>query len=321
MKLTSITRLQVLAVTGVLLGTILAIAIRASFQHRTIRVSPATANATMNGNGPTVAETVARHLNWADQQAAAGLDPQLNPIRDLFKEAKAGTRAFSEDALGFDSKWALITGFVRGNDDHRRYLAERFAARLFAPEDLERVVKYAAQAYLTHLDNVDAMLLVNLKADLANIPSSGFSPGMNASAIEQAMHTAINDAVRAVEADFPWMIGREVVSNVAGDLIAAAGVRLATSAGILSVGASSGAVTVGGGLVLSIIIDYVVSWAWDKIANPCGELSRKLDETLTQLEQVIVNGYGNEPGLYKRLVAYAARRSQARKTAINSVVR
>jgi hypothetical protein len=181
-------------------------------------------------------------------------------------------------------------------------------------------VQYAVQAYLTHLDNVDSMLLVNLKADLEGIPSSSFSAGVDRSVIEQSLNAAIEGAMQAVEADLPGMIGRELVSFVAGEVLGAASVQLATSAGILSVGASSGTVTFGVGLVVGVIVDVIVGWAYDKFADPAGELSRKLDGTLIQLEKVIVEGQGDEPGLNRRLSDYAARRREARNVAVTSVV-
>ena len=321
MNLSTQTRNQFLAAAGVLAGVILAIVIRCSISHhRTSHVSPGAGNPTMTATGPAVAEVVTRHLTWADQQAAAGLDPQLNALREFFTQAKAGSRAFAEDALGFDSKWKFVKGYIVGGDDHRRYLAERFAARVFTAEHLDQAVKYAVQAYLTHLENVDAMLLVNLRTDLANIPSNGFSSGMDPRVIEQSLSRAINEAVRGVEAEFPGAIGREIVSIVAGDIVMVAGTKLATSAGILSAGVSGGWVSAGGTLVLSVIIDFFVSWAYDKFVDPAGELARKLDGTLTQLEQIIIAGYGDEPGLSKRLLNYGARRGEARKAAVHSVV-
>lgn len=318
--LSSKTKTHVLAAIGAAIGIAVAILIRWPSSHSPSH--PAAAGTVpVASPSASVAEVVATHLGWADQQASAGLAPQLSPLRDFFVGAKAGTRAFAEDALGWSSKWKFVKEQVAGGDEHRRFLAERFRVRVFAQEDLEKTLKYAVAAYMTHLDNVDSMLLVKLKADLASIPSSGFSAAADPALIEQSLNRAIHDAVRAVEAEFPGAVGREVVSYVAGELLGMAAGRLATSAGILSVGAYSGMASAGAGIVLSIIIDYVVSWAYEKWADPIGKMSRKLDGTLTQLEQVIIEGHGEEPGLYKRLLNYGARRSQARRTAIHSVVR
>ena len=312
---------NILVPAGVTLGIAVAIVLRWCFDGASpqqqvtgpVSVPPAV-------TGPTVSEIVSKHLAWADQQSSAGLDPQLTPIREFFAEARRGTRPFATEALGFDSKLKFVLGSVTGGDEHRKYLEERFAARVFAQADLEKTVEYCVQAFLTHLDNVDSALLINLRADLENVPPSSFSAGVDPSVIEQSLSVAIYDAVKAVKDDMPGMIGREIVSWIAGDVLAQASVKLATSAGILSVGVGSGTVSFGATVVISIAVDYVVSWAWDKAFDPAGELSRKIDGTLTQLEQLIIEGQGDEPGLYRRLLDYGARRSEARNAAIKSVV-
>lgn len=295
-------KLNVLAALGVLAGIVLIIGIRYFY------------------DGGPVGRAVSRHLKRADEQAAAGLDPQLTPIKDLFAKARAGTRAFADEAISFDSKVRFVCEWLSGSDEHKKYLHERFEAHVFSQKDLEKCVQCAVRAYLTHLDDVDAMLLVNLKADLENIPSSNFTAGVDRSVIEESMRTAIREAVSAVESDFPATIGLEVASFIAGEVLTAATIEMAASAGILSAGATSGTVTFGVGLVVGVIVDAIIGWAWDAIADPKGKLSKKLNGTLTDLEKLIVDGNGKEPGLTRRLSDYAARRSEARSKAIRSVV-
>ncbi|HWB14099.1 MAG TPA: hypothetical protein VG826_33040 [Pirellulales bacterium] len=269
---------------------------------------------------PSVAQVIEKHFAWADQQQAAGIAPQLAPIHEFFAEAQRGTRAFAEDALNFDSKWRYVQDFLVGGNKHRAYLEERFAARVFATDQLETTVRYAVQAYLDHLNRVDQALLVNLKADLENVPASAFSAEVDRQAVEQSMRAAVQQAVRAVESGTPGMVGREILSWVAGEVLAEASIKLATSAGILGVGASSGAVTFGAGIVLSLVVDTAVSWAYDEIFDPAGALGQELNVTLARLEALILQGDGENPGLYARLNDYAARRSQARNAAIKRVV-
>jgi hypothetical protein len=132
------TRLHVLAAVGVALGIAVVIAIRSFLDGAPPlpRVGPG--NVPAAAPGPTVAEVVSRHLVWADEQASAGLAPQLAPIREFFAEARKGTRGFAEDALSFDSKWKFVVGYVAGGDEHRQYLEQRFAARVFAQETWSR---------------------------------------------------------------------------------------------------------------------------------------------------------------------------------------
>src|SRR5262249_7073673 len=115
------------------------------------------------------------HLEAAGQAAAVGLDPQFAVIHEFFVEAQRGTRPFAEDALGLSSKWTMLNGFMFSDDRHREYLEERFAERVFRAEDIEQTIQHVVAAYLNHLDNVDAIFLVNLQADLGGIPAASFS--------------------------------------------------------------------------------------------------------------------------------------------------
>jgi len=314
-------RLFLLSSVGVVLG-MLAADMHRSWIAEQFKTSPPPVSQTITVTAPSpkVAEIVERHFEWAQQQEAAVLAPELLPIQELFAEAQQGTRAFAEDVLELKSKWLYLKDLVSGGAEHKSFLEERFAARVFSPENLEKTVQYAVAAYLKQLDDIDATLLVNLKADLEGLPAGTLSAAIDRAAIEQTLAAAVGDAVSSVEADIPGMIGREVVSYAGGEILAFAGAKLATSAGILSVGTTSGAMTVGAGLILSIIVDQAVSWAYDELFDPVGELSGKLNGTLCQLESLILAGDQENPGLYVRLLNYAAERGQARNAAITSVV-
>lgn len=321
-KISQKTKVWLLSSVGVILGMVLANTIyllfddppqpaAAAVEAEPVSVAPPV---------PSVAEIIERHFEWAQEQEAAGLQPRLVPIHDFFAEARQGTRAFAEDALSFDSKWKYVSDYLAGGDEHRKFLEERFAARIFAAENLEKVVQYSVAAYMNHLDNVDSALLVNLQADLEGVPTGAYSEGISPAAIENLLNTALQEAVQAVEADFPGMVGREIVSYVAGEVLAHASIQLATSAGILGVGATSGTVSLGAGIVIGMVVDQIISWAYDELYDPAGELSRKLDFTLLQLEELILGGDSDYAGLYICLHDYATRRGQARNAAITSVV-
>ncbi len=305
----------VLASLGVALGIVLALVIRSSMGNQ-----PGKTSQVQTTHQESMGDVVGRHLGWADQEVIGGLAPQLAPVRDFFQEARSRTRLFAEDALGFNSKWKLASDYFSGGKEHQQFLEERFAARIFSPEQLAKVVEQAAAGYLRHLDDVDAIVLVNLQADLADASPGELRAGVDPQAIGQALDTAIRDAVRAVEADFRGLVGQQLVSFVAGEVLTLASIEFATSAGILSVGASSGVVTFGVGIIVGIIVDYIVSWAYDKLVDPAGEMSSKLNQKLSELENLILFGNGVQAGLEGRLQEYAQRRSQVRNVAIQSAV-
>lgn len=269
---------------------------------------------------PTVEEVVGRELAWADQQTAMGLGVQLTPVRDFFNQSRLRTRRFAEDALGWDSKWTLVTDFVGGKSEHARFLEERFAARLFTPEQLEQVVSDSVAAYLRQLDEIDAEFLVRLRADLEDVTPAQFSVDLDRDAMTASIGAAVGEAVNAVQFDFGGMVGQQVISLIAGDVLGGAAAQLATSAGILGVGAASGVVSCGITLVVGVIIDEILQLLYEAVFDPAGTLSEKVNGTLSQLESLILIGNETQSGLEGRLRDYANRRSQARQAAITTVI-
>jgi hypothetical protein len=300
-------RTKIYASLGIVAGLVAAATLRSAFDDG---AEPIVRPSVPVVEGPSV----------ADEESAAGLVPHVVPVQEFFAQARLGTRAFAKDALSLESKWKLASGYVSGTDEHARFLEERFAVHVFSPAALEAVVHSAVTAYLQHLEDVDSQLLVRLQADLSGLPSAQLSLNTDRQGIEQAIDTAMKQAIAAVEADFRDAAGLELVSWVAGEVLTAAALELATSAGVLTAGAASGTVTFGVGLVVGLIVDAIISWIYDAAFDPVGELSRRLDVTLGQLEELILGGDGTAPGLVQRLHDYALRRGQARNVAIRSAV-
>jgi hypothetical protein len=301
-------RKQELLAAGVPAGIVLAVVL-GTVATGLVRPKPLTAQ-----------EIVAKDLGWANQECSAGINPRLNPVRELFGQARQGVRAFADDALGWESKFRLLTGYLSSGDEHGNYLRQQFSAHIFSQHQLESAVEAAVGGYMKHLEDVDAQLLVRLQADLCDVPTEQLSPGIDRNAIRQLLDEALREARKAAESDFRGMIGREIVSLVAGEVLSAVAVQLATSTGILGAGAASGTVTFGAGLVVGFIADYAVSWTYDKLYDPIGQLSNQINQQLDQLEQMIIVGSGKQPGLQKRLQDYSLRRSKARDAAIRAAI-
>lgn len=297
---------------GIVLGLVI-VAIVRSASHDGTSVPVATPES-------AAAEIVNRHLAWADSQGQGDLATKVAPIRELFGEARLGTRKFADEALGWRSKWKLVTDIVTNGDEHATFLRERFAFHVFSQEALEPVVHSAVAGHVRHMEDVDSELLVRLQADLAEVPNLQLSANVDRQAIQASLDQLIRRAIGAVEAELGGAVGFELVSWVASEALTSATFRLAASSGILGTGAASGAVTFGVGLVIGIIVDYALSWAYDEMFDPAGELSRQINQTLDALEQLILTGDGTTPGLIQRLQDYGARRSYARNAAIRSAV-
>ena len=306
---------------GALVGVLLMIAIRTMWLSPSVaHKPPAQFRVLKDFNCPTFNTVLAQHLSWAEDEGTHGLSEGLDPVRSFFTEAKGGTRTFAEDVLGFDSKWALVSDYFTKDESHKKFIEAKFAERIFSANELEKLIESIVSTYLQHLDDVDSQLLVRLEKDLAELPIDTFQVSVDRHAIQQLLTKAIDDAVRSVHADFQGMVKREIVSFVTGEVLSMATTQLATSAGIVSFGAYSGVVTFGSGVIVGLIADQLVSWAYDALYDPVGEISNRLNQTLIDLENLILSGNDTSPGLEYRLRDYATRRNQARSASIMTVV-
>jgi len=268
----------------------------------------------------TMNEILNKHFAWAKEANGQALHLGMEPIRAFFDEAKQGTRGFGEDVLSFDSKWTMVTDLISNEKQHRAFIERKFAERVFNPSELEKVVQTAITLSMQRLDDVDSELLVRLEQDIAHLPSESLSVSIDRSALQQTLRQAMNEAAKSVQTDFRGMVGRELVSFVAGEVLTVAATELAASAGIMGAGAYSGVATFGVGVGVGIAIDYVVSMAYESYFDPAGEISRQLNQSLDQMRNLIINGTNRSPGLSSRLVDYASRRNQARVTSIQAVI-
>jgi hypothetical protein len=268
----------------------------------------------------TAQEIVANDLNWAKQESASGMNLGLASVHELFGQGRQGVRGFVDDALGWNSKFKLVKDYFSDGDEHAEFLDDQFSEHIFSDEQLEGAIESSVSAYLRHLDDVDSQLLVRLQVDLSDVPKEQFAPSIDHDAIQQLLDNALSEAKAAAESDFGPTVGREIASLVAGEVLTVVAAELATSSGILSAGAASGTVTLGVGLVVGVIADYAVTWMYEKAYDPRGELSKRVNQQLDQLEQLIVVGSSEQPGLQKRLEDYSLRRSQAREAAIRAAI-
>lgn len=259
-------------------------------------------------------------LSWADQQSQIGLAQRMQPVRQFFLEAKQGSRAFAEDMLGFESKTTLAADFVRQSPKHPAFVQVRFNERVFNPDQLEQLIDSTVTTYLAFLGDVDSELLVRLEADLAELSKEDLPLTIDQKAIEAKLTKALQRATQAVQVDMRAMVGREVVSFVAGEVLSTVATQLATSAGILAAGGGSSTVTLGVGLAVGIAADYAISKAYEAAFDPAGQIAAHVNRALNEIEALIVSGDQTQPGLERRLLDYAARRGRARAESIKAAL-
>lgn len=261
-----------------------------------------------------------RHLRWADDAANAGIHSQSEAVHAFFERARSGTQGFAEASLGWRSKWLLVKDTAQGSDELSQHIELLFSTHVFRADELEQLLEGCIAAYMQHLGYVDSELLVRLEADLEDIPATTTVFHANREQIQFLVSDAIQDSLESLRADFRGATAREIVSILSGEVLTLATTRLATSAGIIGAGAGTGTVTLGAGIIVGLIVDWIASWIYDAIYDPAGEISRRLDSTLTELELTILQGDGSAAGLEERLREFAAHRAAARNGSIRSVL-
>jgi hypothetical protein len=263
---------------------------------------------------------VNRHLSWAELESMSAIESGLLPIKAFFVEARQHTRPYAEKTLSFDSKWKMVTDFVTNKGDHPRFLRDKFDEIVFSQPQLNQLVESVVANYIRHLEDVESQMLVRMKADLANMSEDGFSGSIDQQSLAAALDGALRAAVAASQGDLQASVGLEIASWIAGEIIGQAAVQLATSSGIIGTGAAAGPMSFGLTLVVGLAIDQVISEIYNQAYDPVGELSRTLNGHLTTMEQLVLEGKPDAPGLITRLGQFSTQRGTARREAIRSAV-
>lgn len=268
---------------------------------------------------PPSPEKLARpHLQWADARCAKALDEQLVRLREFFSASKQNTRVFATRALSWSSKWRLVADYVpfTRHDRHPTFLRQQFEEHVFRPDDLEKAVKLAIDAYLAEVRSIEGMMLVRLRQDVAEFPTAFVLAGTEPEQLQATFDEAIRKASLAAGSSLRGDVASELVSLIAGEVLTQAAVRLGVSAGILGAGAASSWATLGVGVVVGLIVDQLVSWVWNWVADPVGDLAQSLDAKIDELRDLIIRGDDHVQGLRPRLKQFALERARIRRAAV-----
>ena len=264
-------------------------------------------------------QRVVPHLTRCASRVEESIGGNLAVLNDLINRAEIRTSRFSEVALSLGSNWRLAKDYVpfTAGGEHEAYLRDQFEELVLSSEDLEREIRLVIDASLREMVRLEGQLFIELRADLEDLPSSMRAGEVSDGQMRQALEQAIRAAATQSSSDFRGAVGQQLVSLIAGEVLAHTAVRLGVSAGILSVGAGAGWATFGVGLVAGILVDSLVSTVWNFWSDPEQDLTRQIQAKLNRMRSLLLEGDSDHPGLRPRLVGLAQERSKA----IESVLR
>jgi hypothetical protein len=303
---------------GVLVGVFASQPIKEFVQDR-----PAPSPAVPTIKLPPVPEEVAKpHLSRAEKECERVLDEHLHAINTFFADSKKNTRPFADEALSWASKWRLIVDYVpfTGGGRHETFVRGKFEEYVFKPSQLEDAVRQVVASYLKHVESIEGEMLVSIRADVADFPSTYVISQIEVSKLRASYDEALSKAMEATASNLRTDIASELVSIITGGVLAQVAVRLGTSTAILGVGAASSWATLGVGFVVGLIVDQIISWVWDWYADPKGELAAELNGKLDEINRLIVDGSDDVQGLRERLRAFAEERATVRNRAVMAIL-
>lgn len=314
-------RLYLLAIMGVIAGVVLREPIAKLFREKSADPTPVRIQLPPDAKR-VAAERAKPHMEWADAQSLKAVDDHLASLSDYLEEVKKRTPKFAEEVLGWGSKWRVVVDRLprTRTDRHEIYLRERFAAHIFTSEQLSQSIEAVVKGYTSSVQSTEGLMLVKIKADIADLPQASLPQFASKESLERAFAVALENAAQKVQVDLRNDAMREVASIIAGQVLTMVAVRLGVSGGILAAGAGSSWVTLGIGLAVGFIVDWVVQQIWNWWADPVGDMSKMLNGKLDVIHKLIVDGDGTNPGLQGKLLELHEKRKQVRRQAVGDLI-
>ncbi|MGH7169984.1 MAG: hypothetical protein ACRELG_06890 [Gemmataceae bacterium] len=277
---------------------------------------------------------VRHRLSEADTKSEAAIDARLKPLADLFAKGRKGSKAFAQEALSWNSKWELVKGMVGGSESHRRYLSEAFGRHVFSSDDLREAMEAAVRAYLDDLEGVEAEMLVLLRADLADPdrPAELLPAHLRSDEeFRREYRKLAGLVVNELQSDIGVTVGRElgmlVATDVATEAALEAVAEMGLGAGVLGTGAVSTVATLGVGMIVAIILDYILDEVF-KIAgyDPAAKIEALVCESIGKMEASLIRDAGmlsfhKKGALRLRMEQLHESRSKLRREAITRLLK
>jgi len=272
-------------------------------------------------------------LKVADEACRESVDKSIRVLTDFLEERKVGARPLAEAMLTFRSKWKLVVSHLPswlGGDSnaHRALLEQKFNEHVFTSEQMKQSVEAAVKTYLNHVQAIENQLLVEIRADLADLPIGAIPEAQSDSVFAKRFEQLVADVTPKVAESLGIDVARELGTWVASEVAAriairvltAVATRLGVSAGILTAGASASWATVGLSVLAAIVIDHAVGWIINWATDPVGKLETRIKEMLDETSKLVVNGEREMRGLRAELQRLNEARERVRAEAVRRIV-
>jgi hypothetical protein len=251
---------------------------------------------------PSPEELARPHLKKAEEQAQEAIASYLESVDYYFAQTKKNSQALAKEVLGWQAKFSLI----RGRQQLETFIAQTFRKYAFAPEDLEKLEATVCQQYQAELESIDNQMLVDLRADLADVPGYDRLLKLNSQEWTRMFQQSVSQLVQQTQEKLKAELFSEVASILISEVVTQVATRLAISSGILGAGAASGAASFGIGLAAGLVVDAIYSALYD----PVGELTKEIEAGIEAVHKEFTSQ------LRQKLEHQAQQRSEQRRAGV-----
>jgi hypothetical protein len=256
------------------------------------------------------------HLNWAATKCFAEVEQPLQHVRALFADARSRSRDFAEVALGWDSKLTIVSDYFQQKDDLSTFLRENFESMVISEGDLLSAIQQGISQFQQATFSIEGEMLVRLRSDASDFNSSPLVVTSDIATLLLLFQQAISQSGSAAALDLKAAVAREVASYILGDIATQVTVQLSVSSGILGAGAATGWTSFGITMVVGLAVDQMITAGYEAYADPKGRLASQINSQLDAMEQLIIEGTDDQPGLRTRLQQFARERAMLRESAV-----
>lgn len=271
---------------------------------------------------PSPEQLAKPHLEWAEKECERAIEEQLAVLDEFFIESKKKTPAFAQEALSWSSQWRLVVDYVPYTEGgrHEKFLRGKFDELVFSSQDLQVVVTNVVAAYLQQVKSIEGQMLVRIRADVADFPSQYKMAQIDSSQLELSYAELVGVSAGATKGVVEGEAANVLASIAIEKSLMCAARAFGVRSPFLAVGAATSLPTLGISVVLGLIIDQIVSYAWDWCFDPEGSLTDELNTKIGEVNLLIVDGTAEGIGIRKQLSQFASERSTHRHQVILSLL-
>ena len=265
---------------------------------------------------PSIRQRIDTHLAKAEKACQDSASKVIARVDLFFRRCSQSVPAFINAATGWYSYGYCIADLTpfTSHTRLRNYLDRRFRNHFFSEQSLAVFLNQQVKNFQADIEEAENILLRDIAADIESLV-----PAQAGTTSESVLRSMYRKVLAQAEADVKInhltttivAIDSVVLSQIIILIMSRVAASLATRTGSKGIGAVG---VVGGplGIACTMLLEYLLTWAWDWWTNPRGKMAGKLIEQFNGIRSMIIDGVDGQRGLKAELESLLAARKAVR---------